>query len=203
MLGRPAETRRHSLAQLSGVYTDRASDDKVILSLFSYRSLLMFKLIKEMPMSPRLGLLTARLLLSALTIVGVHHPDRRTPAKTMTLRGRSDADRLEISYATAPDEQSRIDASIAGISGTLREIGCLALGRIAPGNGSSIHYAGALGITGDRTDVLGTDASGRLHRAPSVYVGDSANWRFLPAKGLTLSLMANARRVAAAACKSL
>jgi hypothetical protein len=29
-----------------------------------------------------------------------------------------------------------------------------------------------------------------------VFVADASTWRFLPAKGLTLTLMANARRIA-------
>ena len=44
--------------------------------------------------------------------------------------------------------------------------------------------------------LLERRADGRLWAAPRVYVGDSAGWRFLPAKGLTYTIMANARRVA-------
>ena len=204
MLGRPAKNRRHSLAQLTGVFVDnRRPDDKVILSFFSYRSLLLFKLIKEMPMPPQLGLLTARLLLSSLTIVGVHHPDRRTHRKTMRLRDANGGSDLEISYDVEDNERRSIETGIGKIGRALREMGCVPLGKISPGNGSSIHYAGAFGITTDRADILGTAPSGQLNGAPSVYIADSANWRYLPAKGLTMSLMANARRVAAAVCDGL
>jgi hypothetical protein len=204
MFGRPAQDRRHSLAQLCGVFAeDLGSLDASILSFFSYRSLLLFKLVKEMPMHPALGLATARLLLTSLTIVGVHHPERRTPMKTMRLTGIGDAERLEIAYSTPDDERAWLARRTSKIRSALRALGCIALGTIAPGNGSSIHYAGALTITADRNDAAGTADSGALHRAPAVYVADSANWRYLPAKGLTMSLMANARRVAAVACASL
>jgi hypothetical protein len=36
-----------------------------------------------------------------------------------------------------------------------------------------------------------------------VYVADGASWRWLPGKALTLSLMANARRVALGALEDL
>ena len=204
MIGRPAANRRHSLAQLCGVFSDqRRAGEKVILSFFSYRSLLLYKLVKEMPMPPKLGLLCARLLLSSLTVVGVHHADQRTPRKTMLLRGGDDLATLEITYGLEDDEGRWVSESIGKIRKALRTMGCLALGAISPGNGSSIHYAGAFTITTDRADVLGTTASGQLHSAPSVYIADSANWRYLPAKGLTLTLMANARRVAAAVCQDI
>jgi hypothetical protein len=204
MLGRPARTERHSLAQLSGVFAEAGADrDNVLLSIFSYRSLLLFKLVKEMPLPPQLGVLTARLLLSALTIVGVHQPDRRTPHKTMRMSLRDGAGRLAIAYQADASEQAGIDRRLATIRRALRAMGCVPMGTILPGHGSSIHYAGAFAIGTDRSDPLGTDADGALYAAPPVSIADSANWRFLPAKGLTMTLMANARRVAAAVCEEL
>lgn len=204
MLGRPAENRRHSLAQLCGVFADpNRPTDKIVLSFFSYRSLLMFKLIKEMPLPPNLGLLTARLLLSSLTIVGIHHPDRRADQKTMRLREDGAESSIDIVYKRERLERAWIDGTMRSIRRALRAMGCVALGAISPETGASIHYAGAFGITTDRGDALGTAASGQLHAAPAVYIGDSGNWRYLPAKGLTMTLMANARRVAAAVCDSL
>jgi hypothetical protein len=204
MLGRPAENRRHSLAQLCGVFSDPSRPtDKIVLSFFSYRSLLMYKLVKEMPLPPNLGLLTARLLLSSLTIVGIHHPDRRTDQKTMRLREDGAGGSIDIVYKRERTERAWIDGTLRSIRRALRAMGCVPLSAISPETGASIHYAGAFGITSDRGDVLGTAASGQLHAAPAVYIGDSGNWRSLPAKGLTMTLMANARRVAAAVCDSL
>ncbi|MEO7682446.1 MAG: hypothetical protein ABIU86_00790, partial [Gemmatimonadaceae bacterium] len=48
MLGRPARDRRHSLAQISGLYQPADRERGIVLTqLFSYRSLLTFKLLKE------------------------------------------------------------------------------------------------------------------------------------------------------------
>jgi len=56
MLGRPAENRRHSLAQLCGVFSDPSRPtDKIVLSFFSYRSLLMYKLVKGNAVARRIS----------------------------------------------------------------------------------------------------------------------------------------------------
>ena len=75
----------------------------------------------------------------------------------------------------------------------LLRLGVVPYGRIDPGAASSIHYAGTLPVG---TGPAPTRPDGRLEAAPRVYVGDSSSWRFLPAKGLTFTLMANALRVA-------
>ncbi|HWT04481.1 MAG TPA: hypothetical protein VN224_01885, partial [Xanthomonadales bacterium] len=171
MFGRPAADRRHSLAQLAGTLRGERGDvDNVLLSVFSYRSLLLFKLVKEMPLPPRLGLVVARLLLSSLTVVGLHHPERRTPQKVMRLRHRgADEPVLEVSYRPSAAEKAAVARNVRGAFRALTAIRCVPFGAIDPGNGSSIHYAGGLTITDDTSDSLGTAASGRLHAAPRVY----------------------------------
>ena len=54
-----------------------------------------------------------------------------------------------------------------------------------------------------KTGRYTTTPDGKLRNAPNVYVADGSSWRFMPAKGLTLTLMANARRVAAQAVRDL
>ena len=70
------------------------------------------------------------------------------------------------------------------------------------------HSLGSLGSRrtlpfADDEGPLTCAHDGRLRPTASVYVADSAPWRFLPAKGLTFTLMANARRVADAVIASL
>ena len=77
----------------------------------------------------------------------------------------------------------------------MRSLGCYALSKIDPGHGSSIHYAGTLPFS-EKEGMFTLAKDGRLHGSKSVYVADGSGFRFLPAKGLTLSLMANAHAVA-------
>jgi hypothetical protein len=204
MLGRTAANRRHSSSQLTGVLSpQRHPEDTLLVTFFSYRSLLLFKLVKEMPLPPALGLLAARLLQTALTIVGVHHPESPSSHKWMALRRSGEDGVLETSYDLSDDQQRDIREHLSQTRSVLLALRCIPFGLVDPGNGSSIHYAGGLRITEDARDLLGTTPLGRLHAAPNVYIADSANWLWLPSKGLTFTLMAAARRVAAAVTTDL
>ncbi len=204
MLGRTADDRRHSLAQLLAIYApDYRGGERVAASIYSYRSLLNVRLATEFPMPTRLGVPTARLLTNALTIAGVHHPERRSARKWVAL-ARADGDLLNAHYELDGDERRANARDAAGIAAVLRRLGCVTLRRIATPHGASIHYAGTLPMRapGERAP-LQTDEAGRIVGAERVHVADSATWRALPAKGLTLTIMANARRVARLAVETL
>ena len=202
MLGRTSAERRHSLAQLVGSYSPpHRNGEHVFAAFFSYRSLMHFRLVREMPLPPALGLLVSRVLMNALTIVGVHHPERATDAKWIRL-GRAGV--LEAGYALGDEERAAIAADIRGLKRVLRALGCVPLSTIATPAGSSIHYAGTIPIaSGDGDARLTCTPDGRLRGSGCVYVADSSSWCYLPAKGPTLTMMANARRVARAAARSL
>ena len=58
-----------------------------------------------------------------------------------------------------------------------------------------MHYAGTLPFSDDpQPFTLGT--GGRLAGTRRVFVADGSGFRYLPANGLTLTLMANAHRIA-------
>jgi choline dehydrogenase-like flavoprotein len=204
MLGRPARDERHSMAQLIGALADgRQQHDQLVLNFFSYRSLLLYKLVKEMPLPPELGLLVARLLMTSLTVIGLHHPDYAASSKWLSLeRSSADEDILEAQYVESDSQVALNRTGTAQALRTLTKMGLIPMGVINPGAGSSIHYAGPLSIRPE-PGIMQTAPSGALHSYRRVYVGDSAGWNFLPAKGPTLSIMANARRVAAGIAQDL
>ena len=204
MLGQPARDRRYSLAQVTGLLIppDRP-DEQVVATCYSYRSLLLFKLVRQMPLPPTLGLQLTRLIATSLVVVGIHHPDSPSPNRYLELRAtgvdrdelRARADRSH----TELREQRQLEHQILRHLLTLR---CLPLRVIRLPAGASIHYAGTLPFAED--DIpLSCALDGRLRPTASVHVADSAPWRFLPAKGLTFTLMANARRIADAVTASL
>jgi hypothetical protein len=77
----------------------------------------------------------------------------------------------------------------------MRQMGSYPMKRIDPGYGASIHYAGTLPFD-DSGKPFTLTRSGRLNKTKNVYVADSSGFRYLPAQGLTFSLMANAHLVA-------
>ena len=83
-----------------------------------------------------------------------------------------------------------------------RRLGCLPLRMIRPGHGANIHYAGAFPILPDGGDLT-CDRSGRLRATRSVYLADGSVFPWIPAKGLTFTLMACADRVGSLLAKAL
>jgi choline dehydrogenase-like flavoprotein len=75
-----------------------------------------------------------------------------------------------------------------------KRLGCLPLGRIRLDYGASLHYGGTFPM-GRQEKELTVKLNGLLREARSVYLVDSATFPYLPAKGMTFTMMANANRV--------
>jgi len=197
MLGVEPRDRRHSLAQLTAIYRPDAGDGRIVQAqYYSYRSLLLYKLIKESPLPHRESRKLLRLLVPVLGILGIHHEDRATPSKIGVLRRGTDGefDRLEIEYRPSAAEEQRQDAEERKLLGFFRKLGCWSFKRVRPGHGANIHYAGTLPMSREERELT-CDSSCRLRGTRAVYVADGAVFPYLPAKGLTATIMANADRV--------
>jgi glycine/D-amino acid oxidase-like deaminating enzyme len=206
LLGRATADRRHSMAQLTALYGSLAQPERTCsLQLYSYRSLLLFKLIKEMPLAPWAGKLVARAMVDALAIFGVFFPDDLGPTKTMRL-GRSTTSPvpdLQITYARPPAQQALQAELEAGLRRCFWGLGCAPLGRVDPGQAGSIHYAGTIPRVNPVNPRFHTLPDGRLGGCERVFVGDTAGWNWLPCKGPTFTAMAGARVVAGHVAASL
>ena len=204
-LGRPQGSRKYSLAQLVGV-TSRSNGDSLISYFFSYDSLLLFRLVRDMPLPLWLGHQMARAIVSSLTIATLHFPDRVTRLKWIRVpepASGSGLPELEAEYRLTFREEERIRDDTARLKRHLRRIGCLPLSVINRGSGTAVHYGGTLPFEENGEPLLTCRLDGRLNGTHNIYVADSAPWRLLPAKGLTLTIMANARRVAGEVVKDL
>ena len=195
MLGRPAGDDRYSLAQLCAL--QRVGDDDVLAQFYSYRSLLTFRVLRGIPLPPRLGVQFMRLISTAFTCVNLHFAD--APADTKYVERDADGT-FRAHYAPTPEQARAVRRQERAMLRRLAGLRCVPIGVARPSAGASIHYAGTL-PTGD--GPFHTAPDGRLNGAANVYVGDGSAWRWLPAKGLTFTLMANARRVAERAVASL
>lgn len=198
-VGRAMPERNTGLNQLALFHdADGRQRDVAVASIFSYRSLLLFRLMREAPMNVRDARVALQYLLSGLLIVGIDHS--QAPSEGKQVRLQSDpssptSDALQIDYDLTVDERGRYDARERNFVRALRALGAWSIKRVHPPFGSSIHYAGTLPFAStDRPFSL--SESGRLHGTRNVVVADGSGFTFLPAKGLTLSLMANAHRVA-------
>ena len=203
-LAKAANSRRHSLAQLTMVY-DRTGDacHLVQAQYYPYESLLLYRLLKESPLSCRESLRILHAIKPAFGIWLIQHEDHIQADKCVTLRRESyDRDHLEITFRLANVQISSQHRSERAMLRAIRRLGCWPLKRIHAISGSSAHYASTLPFSSEKK-ALTTDPSGRLHCTKAVFVADGASFRYLPAKGPTLTLMANARRVASNALAHL
>jgi len=204
LVGSGMPSRRMSLSQLSLFHDpDGANSDVAMGSIYSYRSLMLFRLLPQAPAAMADARILMQYLLPALTIVGVHHPQRPGPGRSLRLEkwpGSPTGDRLVADYSQTRAESRKIASRERLFTRSLRSLGAWPVKRIHPGMGSSVHYAGTLPFAGDgRRFSLTID--GQLAETTRVTVADGSGFRYLPAKGLTLSLMANAHLVATEALR--
>jgi hypothetical protein len=200
MLGHEARDRRHSMAQLGGALEAVGVGDVYgCYQMYSYRSLLLFKLVKEMPLPPSLGLTVARVLQNSLAIFGIFFADEQQDSKFVSVRGGGAADQMPVAqfeYRQTEAEIRKQSKHESIFASALRSLHCIPIGKIDPGKAGSIHYAGTIPLENPFDRRFHANPDGTLEGARNVYLGDGAAWNFLPAKGLSFTLMANALRVA-------
>ena len=177
---------------------DGRNDDVAMASIYSYHSLMMFRIIKQAPLNFRDARLLMQYLMPALTIFGIHHPEEAGGNKKIIRKKDpiSEADDIfESEYHLSGNEKQKIETREKKYLWAMRKLGCYAIKKIDPGLGSSIHYAGILPFN-DAGKKFSIATSGLLNGTKNVFVADASGFRYLPAKGLTFSIFANAHNVA-------
>jgi len=197
MIGAPVSERAHGLAQLTMIYDPTGDQQHLVQGqMYSYRSLLLFRLLKESRFPVRESIRFVRGLASSLVIWVIQHEDTSSSDQFCRLcrSDDSDADYLEISYVPREEAERRRRMNERLMIRYIRRLGCWPLSIVRPPHGSSVHYGGHL-PTNSAEKPLTTEPSGRLRGTRSVYIVDGAALSYLPAKGPTFTLMANANRV--------
>ncbi len=205
MLGKPMSEKPVGFAQLSVFYDKKFDNSDVSMaSVYSYNSLMHFRIIKEIPLAYKEAFRLTKYLLPAFSIWGIHQPEEYTSSKYIELIKDSTTitgDILKADYFDSEADNFKREIIEKKYIKTMRKLGCIAIKKINPGNGSSIHYAGTLPFSKTGKPFTLND-DGRLNTTQNIYVADGSGFTFLPAKGLTLSLMANAHNVALGVLKN-
>lgn len=199
MLGKVTQSHKSSMSQLF-MFFDKKGDnsDVAMASMFTYRSLLLYRLIKEAPVNFAAGREVMQYLTPAMVIAGIHHPEFGGDSKYVELLPDSNSptgDILHAEYALTDAEEKEVTATESKFFKTFMALGCLPIQKVYPGHGSSIHYAGTLPFS-DKEELYTTAENGRLHQTKNVWVADGSSLKYVPAKGISFTLMANADRVA-------
>ncbi|MEK7598929.1 MAG: hypothetical protein AAB474_00550 [Patescibacteria group bacterium] len=205
MIGKEADARKISYSQLSLFYDKHKNGfDISTLMFYTYSSLMLFRLANELPFNFADALRLLRLGYPCLAIAGLHHPDKGSPDKYIKLvkdESSPTGDKLVINYKLSDREIRENISREKMIKKALRRLGCYPIKRLDPGYGSSIHYGGTLPFN-DSGKPFTLSVSGRLNGTENVYVADGSGLRYMPAKGPTFTLMANAHITACNALKS-
>ncbi|MGE4231820.1 MAG: hypothetical protein AB7F43_00685 [Bacteriovoracia bacterium] len=189
MIGREQEKYRTSIGQLMLLYDDMMS------VFFSYRSLLLHKLVKEFPLGYGLGRRFFQFIQSGLTIVTTNHPDslsangekvcKLVPDDTPT------GDKLMIQYNPSKEEKNQHRKKEKNLQGVLSKLGLTVVKKLEMPYGSSIHYGGTF-----CGNAISCDSEYRVKGTNRVYLADGGCFAYLPAKGITFTLMAQGHYVA-------
>ena len=201
LLGSDISENHIGLAQLSLFHDEgKKNSDIAMASLYSYHSLMLFRLLRETPLNFRDGRMAMKYLLPAIMIAGIHHPESRGENQFVQLENSSSptGDALRVKYELTAEKKQRVVDREKKYRGALKKLGAYGLKQVRPAMGASVHYAGVLPFSKE-PEQFGLAHNGRLHNHARTFVADGSGFRFLPAKGLTLSLMANAHLVALAA----
>ncbi|HEV1995131.1 MAG TPA: GMC oxidoreductase [Candidatus Acidoferrum sp.] len=204
-LGQPTRDARHGLTQLTMFFEPDGKHERMLqVQMYSYRSLLLFKLVKESPLARRESLRIMRRLYEYFVIFGVFHEDRSSPGNFLKLSsgGGAGHDVLKAHFRLPAEVVHSQRAQEKRIVRILIRLGCLPLKAMRLEYGSSIHYAGCFPMAPDGPPLT-TFTTGRLRAAPFVYLADGSTFPHLPAKSLTFTLMANANRVGTSLCEEL
>lgn len=202
-LGKKMPEQNSGFAQLSLFHdADGKQADIAMASIYTYRSLMLFRLLRETPLNFKDGRIFMQHLLPALIIAGIHHPESYSEKQFIQLEKNDSSpagDHLYVQYEKINSREAIIVREKKYIA-ALRKLGAYALKKVRPENGASIHYAGTLPFSQTEKE-FSLSPEGKLYGTENVFVADGSGFKFLPAKGLTLSLMANAHLVAESARK--
>jgi choline dehydrogenase-like flavoprotein len=156
-------------------------------------------ILQSLPMDLRSALSAFQRLRAGLGVANVNLPDSRREASRVTIQpsGGVTGSNLVLDYVPDSGEEDESKSAVRTIRRSLRRLGCLpvpGMTRTLP-KGNSVHYAGTLPMTASPRPFA-TAPDGRSWDFPNLYVVDGAVLPALPSINHTLTLMANATRVA-------
>ncbi len=186
-LGKKGAHLRHSLSQVFG---EIDTPNSPTIQFYSYRSLMLSRLMAQTPMPPFFARLFWRSLVESLVIAGVHFVDDGISQRSIQAQGSNDVAKLAVDFPFPKI------TGIAKIISTLLKLKCVPIGMVKTKMGGSIHYAGTMPISNPGQYPIGMHANGLIHGTNNVYCFDSSGWTYLPSRGLTFTIMANAHRLA-------
>lgn len=198
-LGAKNTNYQTGLAQLSLYYDAQKTQTNIAMgSLYSYRSLMGFRLLHQFPMDTKNGMKLLKLIQPALNITGVFHPEYGSENKFIERIFDSNSptnDSMKSRYILSEKEEKTIRQTEKAFKKTLQTLGTIPLKLQQNHHGSSIHYGGTMPYH-QQNSKASLAKNGLLTGFKNVFVTDGSGFQFLSGKGLTLTLMAHSHLIA-------
>jgi len=198
MIGHPVDTASYQFHHLAFGIPGAQGRDYVHGQITTLKAAAIHPIVAGIPVSTRMGIVLFKAIRAGLGVANVNLHDERRPESYVSLQPGDGptGGQLAIQYVPAENEPRLRTRAVRQVKAGLRALGCIippGMTRVLP-MGTSAHYAGTLPMTTeDRPHT--TTPEGRVHGIPNLFVADGAAFPFLPAKNLTLTLMANAARI--------
>lgn len=206
MLGRAGPRERTSLCQLMLLDTHTSANglESACAQIYSYRSLLLFRLLSAVPLPAPEAMNLLSLFSSSLLIADIRFPGLMSTGHTLRLTRSAGSQQDHLDVDLKPEKRPEHAHSLKRLRAAFRSLGLLPLKTMDLPAGTTSHYAGTVPMsTNPSSYPLSVDGTGKLHGGDRMYVADASVFRLLPAKPHTLTIMANARRVAGEVLKRM
>lgn len=188
-LGKAPDLGEGSLAQLNLIYDDPPTGRRFQGSLYGTNGPLRSDTLFQSPLAASSHLACARVLSQAMALLMLFYPDRPSESRRLSLQPSG---ALEVAYE--PEPRGEVEARLIAALRGARLFGSRGWCQYPP-PGTSLHFAGSLPMKA-KPGRYETDANGRLFGTNRVYISDAACFPTLPSKNHTLTIMANAMRIA-------
>ena len=190
-LGSEIQDQGFALGQLGFAVEHAASYSHGVL--FSASSIAVSELTKYMPFSYRGATTVARLMMPAMFFANCFL-DSSFSQHHLSLSSNGG---LEITGAYAEHTDGTVAELGQKLAKSFRQLGAYALEKpVMSKPGADIHYCGTLPMTDKPTTAPAANSEGLIFNTKGLYVVDGAALPRIPAKNPTLSIMANADRIA-------
>lgn len=186
-VGDPIE--KHTVPASLGLVYGESTKNPTWVSIYGLSGPLRSEFIMDFPFSIRSNLLAAKYCPSAMMIAQVFYPGVNSQENWIQL---NDEGSLTIRFGDF--QRGQVERKLLKLFAKLGFYGHHSLCKF-PAPGNSFHYACTLPMKA-RPGPYETNRNGLLFGTKNIYIGDSSNFSYLPAKNLTFSMMANAHRIA-------
>jgi len=199
MLGRAVENASYQFHHLAFGLERPDPHEYVHGQITTLKSAAVHPIVQSLPLDLRGAMTVFRALRAGLGVANINLHDTRREESRITIRPVPGTDHtaLVLDYTDDPGEEARMRQAIRDVKRALGRLGCIVppgMTRVLP-KGASVHYSGSLPMAATPGRFT-CDSDGRSRDFPNLYIADGAGFPSLPAKNLTLTLMANARRIA-------